>query len=135
MTSFDGRWSGSLLVSDCSSVGWIGCWPEERNREYGFELTLTQSGDRVTGELRMRDRFQVTGSVAGDTLTLEPAEREDPQSGGSLVTHLQRWQMTRDAVGSVRGEMYYKREAVWSNGQPPYSSSYYATIVYGVPVP
>jgi hypothetical protein len=135
VNSFAGQWSGSLFISDCSSVGWIGCWPEERNREYGFELTLSQSGDRVTGELTTRVRLQVTGVVNGDTLTLEPAVVEEPQSSGSLVTHLQRWEMTRDAVGSVRGEMYYKREAVWSNGRPPYSSSYYATIVYGVPVP
>ena len=133
LSSFDGRWTGSLFISDCSTVGWIACWPEERDREYGFELTLTQSGDRVTGELRLRDRFQVTGTVAGDTLTLEPTVREDVQSGARIFTQLQRWQMTRDAVGSLRGEMYYKRETVWSNGQPSYLSAYYATIVYGIP--
>jgi hypothetical protein len=135
VSSFDGQWTGTLIISDCSTIGWTACWPEERDREYGFELTLTQSGNRVSGELRLRDRFQVTGTVSGDTLTLEPAVREDVQSGSRIFTRLERWEMTRDAVGSVRGEMYYKRDTVWTSGQPSSQSAYYAKIVYGIPAP
>ena len=84
LSSFTGRWVGSLIISDCSTHSGFSCWPEERDREYGFALTLVQSGDRVIGELEyFRGRFQVSGSVSGDTVTLEPAIREEPKAAPS----------------------------------------------------
>jgi hypothetical protein len=134
VNSFAGRWVGSLIIADCSTEGWTFCYPEERGREYGYELTLTQSGQRVTGQLNFRGRFDVTGSVAGDTLTLERSVREDAQSGGRYFANLEHWIMTRDAVGQLRGEMLYHRDMVWdaSLQRPPYISRYRGEIVYGI---
>jgi hypothetical protein len=136
VNSFTGRWEGALIISDCSAEGWTACWPEERDREYGFLLTLVQSGERVTGELEFRlGRFQVSGTISGDTVTLEPAVREETQSSARLLTHLQHWIMAKDAVGSLRGEMHYVRETVWEPllQRPPSVSRYEGRIVYGVP--
>ena len=133
---FTGKWTGSLIISDCSTEVWTACWPEERDREYGYALTLVQSGDRVTGELEFRPgRFQISGTVSGDTVTLEPAVREDPGSSYRAVTRLQHWIMTRDGVGNLRGEMHYMRETVWepSLQRPPSVPRYEGKIIYGLP--
>lgn len=137
VNSFDGTWAGSLFINDCSAEGRTSCWPEERAQEYSFEVTLHQSGDRVMGELNFRGRLPVRGTVTGDTVTFDPAVREEPQSSGRFYLRLQRLSLTRDAVGSVRGEIYFSRDTVWdaSTGTAPSSTRYYGTIVYGVPVP
>jgi hypothetical protein len=131
---FDGRWIGKLFISDCAIEGWTFCYPEERGHEYRYELTLSQTGDRVAGRLNFGGGFDVAGTVVGDTVTLEPTLREDPQSGGRYFAQLQRWTMTRDSVGQVRGEMAYQRDMVWdpSFQRPPYVSRYRAEIVYGL---
>jgi len=134
LTPFAGRWTGALVIKECSFVGWTFCWPENLGEQWGYELTLAQTGNRVTGELNFRGRTAVTGTVSGDTLTLDPVTREDPQSGGRLFFRVQRWTMTRDRVGQVRGEMAYEREMAWepSRNMPPYVSRYRGDLLYGI---
>ena len=45
--------------------------------------------------------------------------------------------MTKDSVGSLRGEMHYLREVLWepSLQRPPDVTRYEGKIVYGVPEP
>jgi hypothetical protein len=132
--SFAGRWIGRLLITDCSTVGWSSCYPEDRGEEWAYELTLTQTGDRVAGELYVRERINVTGTVSGDTLRLDPATEQHPVSSATSAWHLRSWTMTKDAVGQVRGSMAYDRETVWvsSLNRPPSVSRYWADIVYGI---
>jgi hypothetical protein len=132
--SFAGRWIGKLLITDCSAVGWTSCYPESRGEQWGYELTLAQTGDRVSGELRMRQRIAVTGTVSGDTLTLDAATKDEPVSSATVFWHLRNWTMTKDAVGQVRGGMAYDNETVWiaSLNQSPFVSRYRADILYGI---
>lgn len=134
LNSFAGRWTGAFVISECSFVGWTFCWPEALGEQWGYELTLTQTGDRVRGELSFRGTVPVTGTVSGDTLTLETVTREDPQSGGRYFFRLQRWTMTRDRVGQVRGEMAFEREMVWAPPSTlrPYVSTYRGELLYGI---
>jgi hypothetical protein len=128
--SFAGRWVGKVLINECSAEGWLFCYPEDRGEEWGYELTLTQAGDRVAGQLHIKERVNVTGTVSGDTLTLDPATEQHPTSSATALWHLRSWTMRKDSVGQVRGSMAYDRETVWAN-LPPFASRYRAEIIYG----
>jgi len=131
--SFAGTWVGKLLLTDQSTADWLGCYPEYRGDEGVYKLTLTQTGDRVAGELQICRHFNVTGAVSGDTLTLDPAVQHAVSSATS-VWHLRSLTMTKDAVGQVRGSMTYEFEAVGvpSLNRPPSVSRYQADILYGI---
>jgi len=127
--SFAGAWNGKFLLTDQSTTDWLGCVPESRGEEGVYKLTLIQTGDRVAGELRICRHFNVTGTVSGDTLTLDPTVSSTTDSW-----HLLSWTMTKDAVGQVRGNMAYEYETlgVPSLNRPPYVSRYRADILYGI---
>jgi hypothetical protein len=136
-SSFAGRWRGRLFITDCIWEGTLGCYPEVRGEEPGYELTLTQTGDRVEGELWTRERIKVTGTVSGDTLTLDVATLQQPVSSATSLWHLRSWTMTKDAIGQVRGSMAFDRETVWvpPANMPTNWARYRAEIVYGVLAP
>lgn len=132
-SSFAGRWVGRFLLTDQSTTDWLGCVPERRGEEGSYQLTLTQTGDRVAGELQICRRFDVTGTVSGATLTLDPAAQQTVRSVTGLW-HLRSWTMTKDAVGQVSGSMAYdfERDGMPSLNRPPYVARYRADIRYGI---
>ena len=113
--AFGGRWTGSLVIRDCAPANTPGCWPRELGHEGTYELTLSQSGDRVTGVLKFEGDLSVTGTVADNSLTLDRITREDPISSGRSFVHLERWTMTRGEAGGLRGSLIYSRETVWNS--------------------
>lgn len=138
-TSFQGTWRGTVFLRDCSTVGWLSCWPDERLHEYVVTIVLTQSGDRVSGTFsfpRQEDVTPVTGTVAGNTATFDPVTLERPVSSARDVLRLERAILTRDGVGQLTGSLRYVRETIWDaalNRQPFVSS--YEGDVSGVLIP
>jgi hypothetical protein len=113
-TSFTGTWRGNAFTRDCSVVGWLFCWPEERFHEYVVTLVLSQSGDRVSGTFTFVARvLNVTGTVSGNSVTLDEARDERPVSSARDVFRLERSTLTRDAVGQLTGSLRYVRETIW----------------------
>src|SRR4051812_32432972 len=77
--SFEGHWTGSYIVRDCTPVGWPSCDSvgEPIGSIHPFDLSLTQDGSSVSGTLRVSDStaltMPVTGVIVAGTLTLQGA--------------------------------------------------------------
>lgn len=134
VSSFAGRWTGSGIITTCVAGGPLGCYPEDLSPGWGFELTLTQTDDLVAGELRLRQRFSVTGTVAGNALTLDPSTTRAIGSSDVTVWSLRSWTMTKDGVGQVRGSVSYDREVLWapSLNRAPDLARYQVAILSGI---
>jgi hypothetical protein len=129
-TSFEGTWRGDAVIRDCSAVGWLDCYPDERHRGYPLTFVLTQSGDRVSGTFDFRRKLSVTGSVNGNTVTFDEATFEQAVGGGRSVFRLERCTLTRDVTGQLTGTLRYAHETIWNSPRTPqiYVSRYDADV-------
>jgi len=133
-SSFTGTWVGSTITRDCSPANRPGCWPEELGGEGRYRLIVEQVGSRVFGILGEVQPLEVTGTVSGDTLSLDELTTEKPEGSGRSVFRLNRWTVTRDRVGNLTGNFESARETHYppSMGLAPYVVRYAGDIVSGV---
>ena len=129
--TFQGTWSGKFIIRDCSTVGWPDCYPQRRNEIYpSFDLTLTQTSDRVEGTLRISpNTLSVTGIASGNVLTLQGSVAQ-PVSGANVAVRITEWSTTRDAAGRMKGSFRYVNEVTWTvPDRGVWSTKYEAELV------
>ncbi|HUF22933.1 MAG TPA: hypothetical protein VMN81_02305 [Vicinamibacterales bacterium] len=113
---FAGTWKGRVAVRDCSSVGWQNCYPLEPHELWNFELSVAESGGRVTGLFQRPARADVEGTISGATMQLQGTGEGAGSSHTSVVT-VRPSTFTRDAVGRLRGTMSLDMRWLWTDGR------------------
>ena len=108
--SFDGRWSGSYYVTECSQTGDFAaarlCDSFPVNRVLPYNLALSQSGESVsgTGYLGSLEFANCAATIGpGGDVALEATYQEDT---GTITA---RWNLTSPAAGKLNGTI----QSVW----------------------
>ena len=104
--SFDGRWSGYIAIGDCVSSGW-GCSGKGMTI---YEVTLSQTGDRVTGTMRIGGSVlvPVEGLASGEALRLEGTLETRGGAGSRSVNSVLQFEARRDRIGFLRGTFRHR---------------------------
>jgi hypothetical protein len=116
--SFAGTWAGRVATRDCSFVGWQACYPLEQRELWNFQLTLTESGGRVTGLLTDPRDAAIDGTVAGGTIVVQGAGDDRNNSGlTNVITTVRPSTFTRDEVGRLKGSLSLEIRWLWKDGR------------------
>jgi hypothetical protein len=107
--TIDGTWSGRFAIRSCApAVGGQYCYPNQDQEVVNFQLSLTRSGDAVTGTFTSGSQsVPVSGRVSGATVTLS-GEVLSPSSGGSSLILLTSWTGQVDEFGRMLGAFQYE---------------------------
>jgi hypothetical protein len=121
--SFQGRWMGEVAIRACSYTGWIACTPHRASQMTFYDLTLTESGQRLSGTMRIGGTsIAVEGVANGDVLILT-GKSEQIVSGGKSVYTLFDFSARRDKLGFLRGTLRYKDQYLTDDGRE-YQTTY-----------
>jgi hypothetical protein len=83
------------------------CYPNEDQEVAEVRLSLTRSGDTLTGTFTsLSYSVPVTGRIDGTTVTLS-GEALSPASGGSGLTRLSSWKGVLDEFGRMTGTFQF----------------------------
>jgi hypothetical protein len=103
--TFDGTWSGSFVVRECSKS----CLPPHVSETGAFRLELRDNGGSVAGLIWVRSFTQpglpVSGHVEGDRLVLESAV-------GDGAFRILEWATERDRFGRMSGSFVYEERGI-----------------------
>lgn len=116
LSDFTGIWSGRVATRDCSSVGWQGCYPLEARELWGFELTVTGAGGRVSGLFKSPAAANVEGNVSGASMILQ-GTGDRSGSGHTGITTIRPSTLTRDRVGRLKGSLSIEMRWNWNDGR------------------
>ena len=121
--SFQGTWHGRYVVQTCELIGWDFCYGDDVGGAPTMELTLSQSGSRVTGTFvpdyspsqqpGYRYPIEVSGTVAGGTLQLTGVSAPYPNNP-DVTRRLLTLSATRDTVGRLSGTLTWQDDFVGS---------------------
>lgn len=129
--SFQGRWMGEVAIRACSYTGWVACTPHQVSQMTFYELTLTESDQRLSGTMRIGGTsIAVDGVANGDVLVLT-GKSEQKVSGGKSVDTLLEFNARRDKLGFLRGTLRYKDQYLTDDGRE-YQTTYDAIELWSV---
>lgn len=100
---FQGHWSGRIVMRTCTEPELLLC-RTGADAFRSFDLTLMQSASMVSGTL---DQLPVTGTVSGQTLTVQGSSAPLQVGGGFVVTRVVNWSTTIDNLGRMQGLYTY----------------------------
>jgi len=105
----DGTWSGRFAIRGCTPVGGSPfCTPHEDRETARLELTLSRSGESLSGTLAIgADRIPVTGRIAGTTVALS-GETDVTASGGPGHVRVTSLNASIDSLGRLVGTFRYE---------------------------
>ena len=105
----DGKWSGRFAIRGCTPPGGAPyCNPHEDREAPVFELTLTRSGDSLSGTfLDGPRRVPLTGRIAGNSVSLA-GEIDTAEAGGVSRFRITGFNGSIDSLGRLSGTFVYE---------------------------
>jgi len=128
----DGTWSGRFAVRSCvPPARSLYCYPYGDQEMVNLELSLTRSGDAVTGTFGSgSNRVPVSGRISGSSISLSG---ESLVSGGTTVIRVSAWNGSVDGFGRMRGT--FRFDFGYPSGAPTLGESAAAELWQVVKIP